>query len=117
MQTSQGVSEWILVGVVAVVAIVANLPEELLQQVSINRTWLLGLLALTVFIALFLYLKFQAFFLVFALAILANLPSSVSDSMGISRLPLVIAMVLMVGVSLINYVVALLPTGLEIKPR
>ena len=117
MQVSQRVREWILVGLVAVVAIVANLPEALLLQLSIDRTWLLGLLALTVFIALFLYLKFQAFFLVFALAILANLPSSVSDSMGISRLPLVITMALMVGISLINYVVALLPTGLETKPR
>ena len=117
MQMSQRIREWTLVGLVAVVSIVANLPEEMLQQTSIDRTWLLGLLALTVFIALFLYLKFQAFFLVFALAILANLPSSVSESLGISRLPLVIAMVLMVGVSLINYVVALLPTGLEIKPR
>ena len=61
--------------------------------------------------------EFQAFFLVFALALLANLPSSVSDSMGISRLPLVVAMALMVGISLINYVVALLPTGLETQPR
>src|SRR3990172_10710677 len=117
MQTSQRVREWILVGLVALVSIVANLPEDLLQQASIDRAWLLGLLALTVFIALFLYLKFQAFFLVFALALLANLPSSVSDSLGISRMPLVIAMALMVGISLINYVVALLPTGLETKPR
>jgi hypothetical protein len=109
--------EWTLVALVAIVAILANLPEEWLEHLSINRTWLLSVLALTVFIALFLYLKFQFFFLVVALAIGANMPSSVSDSLGISRVPLIIAMAAMVGISLINYVVALLPTGLEPKPK
>jgi ankyrin repeat protein len=117
MQIGQRTREWILVGLVAFVAILANLPDEVLQYASVDRTWLLGLLALTVFIALFLYLKFQFFFLVVALAIGANMPSSVSESLGISRMPLIIAMAAMVGISLINYVVALLPTGLETKPR
>jgi len=109
--------EWMLVAMVAIASILANLPEEWLEQLSVNRTWLLALLALTIFIALFLYLKFQFFFLVVALAIGANMPSSVSDTLGISRMPLVIAMAAMVGISLINYVVALLPTGLEVKPK
>ena len=117
MQINQRSREWLLVGLVAIVSILANLPEEWLDQLSINRTWLLSLLALTVFIALFLYLKFQSFFLVVALAIGANMPASVSESLGISRVPLIIAMAAMVGISLINYVVALLPTGLETKPR
>jgi len=41
----------------------------------------------------------------------------VAESLGISTLPLVIAMATMVGFSLINYVVDLLPTGLEKRPR
>mgnify|MGYP003349937727 FL=1 len=41
----------------------------------------------------------------------------ISESLNISRWPLVIAMALMVGISLINYVVALMPTGLEPKPK
>src|SRR6266702_3141004 len=83
-----------LVVLVALAAGLANLPEELLDQVGIDRGFLLGSLALMVFIALFLYLKFQFFFLV-----------------------VLIAMATMVGFSVINYVVDLLPTGLEKKPR
>jgi len=70
-----------------------------------------------VFISLFLYLRFQFFFLVVLLALAANMPGEVAESLGISTLPLIIAMATMVGVSLINYVVDLLPTGLEKKPR
>lgn len=117
MEASNRVREILLVGVVGITALFANLPEEILAQFSINRGYLLAILALTVFISLFLYLKFQFFFLVVLLAIGANMPSAISDSLGISRMPLIIAMAAMVGISLINYVVALLPTGLEIPSR
>jgi len=113
MGASSRVREALLVGLVGITALFANLPEEILAQYSVDRNYLLGILSLTVFISLFLYLKFQFFFLVVLLAIGANMPVSISDSLGISRMPLIIAMVAMVGISLINYVVALLPTGLE----
>jgi hypothetical protein len=109
--------EWVLVALVAITAITANLPQPWLDQASINRNLLLGILALTVFIALFLYLKFQFFILVVLLALGANMPGEISEGLGISTLPLVIAMALMVGISLINYIVDLLPTGLEEKPK
>jgi hypothetical protein len=109
--------EWVLVALVAITAVTANLPQPWLDQASINRNLLLGILALTVFIALFLYLKFQFFILVVLLAMGANMPGEVSEGLGISTLPLVIAMALMVGISLINYIVDLLPTGLEEKPK
>ena len=102
---------------VALTAVTANLPEEMLERFEINRDFLLGLLALTVFIALFLYLKTQFFFLVVLLAVAANMPGEVAENLGISKWPLVIAMATMVGFSLINYVVDLLPTGLESKPK
>ena len=117
MQLSKRAREWSLFILIGLTAILANLPQAWLEQISVNRNWLLGILALTVFIALFLYLKFQFFMLVVLLALGANMPSEVSESLGISPLPLVIAMAAMVGVSLINYVVALLPTGLEEKPK
>lgn len=117
MEASNRVREVLLVGVVGIAALFANLPEEILAQYSIDRNYLLAILALTVFISLFLYLKFQFFFLVVLLAIGANMPSSISDSLGISRMPLMITMAAMVGISLINYVVALLPTGLETPAR
>jgi ankyrin repeat protein len=111
------VREIALVVLVALTAALANVPEDTLERFDINRDLLLGTLALTVFIALFLYLKFQFFFLVVLLAVAANMPGEVAESLGISTTPLVIAMATMVGFSLINYVVDLLPTGLEKKPR
>ncbi len=111
------VREIALVVLVALTATLANLPEDLLQQYDVNRDLLLGTLALTVFIALFLYLKFQFFFLVVLLAVAANMPGEVAESLGISTTPLIIAMGTMVGFSLINYIVDLLPTGLEKRPK
>ena len=111
------VREISLVILVALTATLANLPEDVLERFDVNRDLLLGTLALTVFIALFLYLKFQFFFLVVLLAVAANMPGEVAESLGISTTPLIIAMATMVGFSLINYVVDLLPTGLEKKPK
>ena len=117
MPITKRAREWALFVLVGLTAIMANLPQSWLEQFSVNRAWLLGVLALTVFIALFLYLKFQFFILVVLLALGANMPNEVSESLGISTMPLVIAMAAMVGISLINYVVDLLPTGLEEKPK
>ncbi|HZE10155.1 MAG TPA: ankyrin repeat domain-containing protein [Burkholderiales bacterium] len=111
------VREIALVVLVGLTATLANLPEEVLERFDFNRDLLLGTLALTVFIALFLYLKFQFFFLVVLLAVAANMPGEVADSLGITTTPLIIAMATMVGFSLINYVVDLLPTGLEKRPK
>lgn len=117
MQINKRAMEWTLFSLVGIAAVLANLPQNMLDQFSINRNLLLAVLALTVFIALFLYLKFQFFILVVLLALGANMPSEISESLGVSTLPLVIAMTAMVGISLINYVVDLLPTGLEEKPK
>jgi len=111
------VREIALVVLVALTAAFANLPEDMLVYVPVDRDFLLGSLALTVFIALFLYLKFQFFFLVVLLAVAANMPGEVAESLGIAKMPLLIAMATMVGLSLINYVVDLLPSGLEKKPK
>jgi ankyrin repeat protein len=114
---SKRAREIALVALVALAAVLANLPEDMLDRFGVERDFLLGMLALTVFIALFLYLKFQFFFLVVLLAIAANMPGEVAENLGIAKLPLIIAMGTMVGFSLINYVVDLLPTGLEAKPK
>lgn len=117
MQVSIRAREVALVALIGIIAVVANFPEDVLRHFSIQRTHLLALLALSVFIALFLYLKFQFFFLVVVLAVGANMPGTLAENLHISTLPLIIAMAVMVGVSLVNYVVALLPTGLETRPR
>ena len=117
MKITKRTREIVLLALIAAAAGLANAPEEVLESAGIDRNFLLGSLALTVFIALFLYLKFQFFFMVVLLAIAANMPGEVAENLGISTIPLVIAMATMVGFSLINYVVDLLPTGLEKKPR
>jgi len=109
--------EWTLFLLVGGTALLANLPEDWLAALGVERNVLLALLALIVFIALFLYLKFQFFFLVVLLAVAANMPADVADKLGVATAPLVIAMIAMVGISLINYVVGVLPTGLETKPK
>ncbi|HXC41622.1 MAG TPA: hypothetical protein VN667_22025, partial [Burkholderiales bacterium] len=113
MQISNRVREMALFILVGITAVMANLPQAWLDQLSINRTYLLAILGLLVFIGLFLFLKFQFFILVVLLVVGANIPGEVASSLGISTLPLIIAMAAMVGISLINYVVDLLPTGLE----
>jgi len=117
MQISNRVREMALFILVGITAVMANLPQAWLDQLSINRTYLLAILGLLVFIGLFLFLKFQFFILVVLLVVGANIPGEVASSLGISTLPLIIAMAAMVGISLINYVVDLLPTGLEEKPK
>jgi ankyrin repeat protein len=70
-----------------------------------------------VVIGLFLYLKFFFFLSVVLLILGANLPEQIAERLNISKVPLMLALAAMIGVSLINYVVKLLPTGLEPKPK
>lgn len=103
---------------IALIAVVANLPRQAVQDaLGIDYEILYGVLGSLVVIALFLYLKFFVFFAVVLLIVGANLPEQVADGFGISKIPLVLALVAMVGVSLINYVVKLMPTGLEPKAK
>jgi ankyrin repeat protein len=109
--------EWALVGLVGVATLFALLPVDITDQLSINRGYIAAVLGILLVIALFLYLKFAFFIMVALLVIGANITDAWSDTLGISKLPLIIALVAMVGISLINYVVSILPTGLEPKPR
>ena len=109
--------EWALVGLVGAATLFALLPAEITDQFSINRGYIAAVLGILLVIALFLYLKFAFFIMVALLVIGANVTDSWSDTLGISKLPLIIALIAMVGISLINYVVSILPTGLEPKPR
>lgn len=109
--------EWALVGLVALATLFALLPSNVAEQLSIDRGYIAAILGILLVIALFLYLKFAFFIMVAVLVIGANVTDNWSDTLGISKLPLIIALIAMVGISLINYVVSILPTGLEPKPR
>lgn len=109
--------EWALVGLVSLAAVFALLPPDIAEQLSINRAYIAAILGILLVIALFLYLKFAFFIMVAVLVIGANVTDNWSNTLGISKVPLIIALIAMVGISLINYVVSILPTGLEPKPR
>lgn len=109
--------EWALVGLVGLATLFALLPPEIAEKLSIDRGYIAAILGILLVVALFLYLKFAFFIMVALLVIGANVTDNWSDTLGISKAPLIIALIAMVGISLINYVVSILPTGLEPKPR
>lgn len=115
--TRMRVREVLLFGLITLTAILANLPTETLEDYGINRNYLLAVLGCGIVIGLFFYLKFFFFLAVVLLVLGANLDQTIADSLNVSKIPLILAMVAMVGISLINYVVKLLPTGLEAKPK
>jgi ankyrin repeat protein len=111
------VREVLLFALIALTALLANLPEDSLQDYNFNRDYLLAVLGCGIVIGLFFYLRFFFFLAVVLLILGANLDQAIAERFNISKLPLVLALVAMVGVSLINYVVKLMPTGLEPQPR
>ncbi len=116
--TRMRIREMILMGLIAITAVLANLPQEFVDdKLGISRTTLLAVLALAVIIGLFLYLKFFFFLAVMLLIAGANMPEQIAEGLNLSKLPLILALVALVGISLINYVVKILPTGLEPKPK
>lgn len=111
------IREVMLFGLIALTAAFANLPAETIEELGINRNYLIAALGSAVVIGLLLYLKFFFFLAVVLLILGANLPEQIAERYNISKIPLILALVAMIGVSLINSVVKLLPTGLEPKPK
>jgi len=115
--TRMRIREVLLFGLIAMAAVLAQLPSESLEEIGINRNYLLGVLGCGIVLGLFFYLKFFFFLAVVLLILGANLDQQLADYVNISKIPMVLALVAMVGISLINYVVKLMPTGLEPKPK
>jgi uncharacterized protein len=112
------IRELVLMGLIAVTALLANLPQEYVQaQLGLRPEMLLAVLAIAVIIGLFLYLRFFFFVAVVLLIAGANMPEQIAEGLNISKVPIVIALVALVGVGLVNQLVKLMPTGLERKPR
>src|SRR5437868_10545651 len=112
------IRELILMGLITIIAVLANLPHEYVEEtLGVSHTLLLAVLAIAVIIGLFLYLKFGLFVAVVLLIAGANMPEQIAQGLNVSRVPIILALVALIGVGLINYVVKLLPTGLERRPR
>jgi ankyrin repeat protein len=116
--TKLRIRELILMGLITITAVLANLPDEYVRgTLGVNPETLLAVLGIAVIIGLFLYLKFFLFVAVMLLIAGANMPEQIAEGLNISKVPIVLALVALVGVGLINYVVKVLPTGLEPKPK
>jgi ankyrin repeat protein len=116
--TRMRIRELILMGLITITAVLANLPREYVEDtLGINSTTLLAVLAIAVIIGLFLYLKFFFFVAVVLLIAGANMPEQIADGLNVSKIPIVLALVALVGIGLVNYMVKLMPTGLEPKPK
>ncbi len=115
--TRMRIREVLLFSVIVMAAILAQLPHEILEERGIDRNYLLGVLGCGIVLGLFFYLRFFFFLAVVLLILGANLDQQISEYINISKVPLVLALVAMVGISLINYVVKLMPTGLEPKAK
>ncbi|BCK88134.1 hypothetical protein MIZ01_1935 [Sideroxyarcus emersonii] len=90
---------WLLL-IVSLMALGANLPDNLVGS-AVDRNLLLVMLSVTVFIALFRYLKLMLFLSVSILAIGANLPDQLAAQLGISRTAMIVASGLLVVVALL----------------
>ena len=116
--TKLRIRELILMGLITITAVVANLPQDYVEEtLGVSPTTLLAVLAIAVIIGLFLYLKFFFFVAVVLLIAGANMPEQIADGLGVSKVPIIIALVALVGVGLVNHLVKLFPTGLEAPPR
>src|SRR5882672_8354118 len=116
--TKLRIRELILMGLITITAVLANLPHEYVADtLGVSHNTLLAILAIAIILGLFLYLKFGLFIVVLLLIAGANMPEQIAEGLNIAEVPIVLALVALVGVGLINYVVKLMPTGLEPKPR
>ncbi len=116
--TKLRIRELILMGLITITAVTANLPREYIEDtLGVSHNALIAILGIAIIVGLFLYLKFGLFVAVLLLIAGANMPEQIAEGLNISRIPIVLALIALVGVGLINYVIKLLPTGLEPKPR
>lgn len=104
--------DWILVSLVALLAIGANLPSAWTEALSLDSRYFLGGLIAVVGVALVRYLKFTLLLLVVFLAIGANLPQEVANEFGVDPQIMLLGLVAMVVISLSNKIWKL-PTGLD----
>jgi hypothetical protein len=112
------IRELILGGLLLISAVLANLPPEYTQEtLGISRGGVLAVLGIVIIFGLFLYLKIGLFVVVVLLIAGANMPAQIAEGLSVSKIPIVLSLVALVGVGLINYVIKLVPTGLEPKPK
>ena len=116
--TRMRIREIVLMGLILITAVMANLPEEYVDEtLGVSRATLVAFLGIAVIIGLFLYLRTGLFIAVVLLIAGANMPDQIAEGLNISKIPIMLALVALIGVGLVNYVVKLMPTALEPRPK
>ena len=112
------IRELILLGLITLSALLANLPSDYVENsLGVSQDLTIAVLGIAVILGLFLYLKLGLFVAVLLLIAGANMPEQIADGLHISKIPILLALIALVGVGLVNYVVKMLPTGLEPRPK
>jgi hypothetical protein len=112
------IRELILLGLITISAVLANLPKEYVEEsLGADQDLIIAVLGIAVILGLFLYLRYGLFVAVLLLVAGANMPEQIAEGLNVSKVPIILALVALVGVGLINYVVKMLPTGLEPRPK
>ena len=112
------IRQLVLLGLITIAAVVANLPRDYVENtLGLDSQAVLAVLAIAVIVGLFLNLKFGSFVAVVLLIAAANMPTQIAEGLNISKIPILLALIALVSVGVINYLVKVLPTGLEPRAR
>ena len=112
------IRELVLMGLIALTALLANLPEEyVVRTLGANPATLVAVLAVVVILGLFLYLKFFFFVAMVLLIAGANMPEQIAEGLGVSKVPILLSLACLIGVGLVNQLIGILPSGLERRRR
>lgn len=109
MKVELKLNELIILGIVILLSVTANLPDNLLGA-YIDRNILLSVLAAVIMIALFRYLRWMLFMIVSVLAVGANLPEQLATVVNVDPVIMIATLAVLVLISLLNHIFKLLPT-------
>lgn len=110
MKTKIKSSEVVMLLLVSLMSFAANLPSHLVDNV-LDKRLLLIVLAASVVIALFHYLRLMLFLAIVILAIGANLPQEFAVNMGVNPKIMLAVLGVLVTLALLNYAFKVLPVG------
>ena len=114
MKIELKLNELIILGIVILLSVTANLPDNLLGA-YIDRNILLSVLAAVIMIALFRYLRWMLFMIVSVLAVGANLPEQLATVVNVDPVIMIATLAVLVLISLLNHIFKLLPTDEAVK--
>ena len=102
--------DFVLLGLVVMLSIGANLPDDF---ALVDKRVLLGALVLIVGICLVRYVRISLVLVTAVLVVGANLPGGMAEEFGIDRSIFLLTLIVMVGATIYNHYAKKFPTGEE----